>query len=291
MGQHSTHVDMLERIQEQQAAIAAVLMEGRNTHLIPDGDEWVIIDGLISVLKPFQKATEAMSGEKYSTISTVKPLLFKLLKVTLKVSDSDSPINKRIKEVVSSDLSTRYDEGCIQQLLNVVTYLDPRYKNLPFLNESEKGKILQDVELMIMDHLSAVENRDVEDRPSEEAENESLPPSKKKKPGPLTKLLGDIFTSEKSSKNSTDLARNELVRYEAEETLDLDNNPLKWWMEREKLFPILSDLACKLFSLPATSVPSERIFSCAGNVITEKRSRLLAHNVDRLVFLYENQDV
>ena len=116
---------MLERIQEQQAAIAAVLMEGRNTHLIPDGGDWVIIDGLIGVLKPFQKATEAISGEKYSTISTVKPLLFKLLKVILKVSDSDSPTNKRIKEVVSSDLSTRYDEGCIQQLLNVVTYLDP----------------------------------------------------------------------------------------------------------------------------------------------------------------------
>ena len=38
-------------------------MEGRNTHLIPDGDEWIIIDGLISVLKPFQKATEVMSGK------------------------------------------------------------------------------------------------------------------------------------------------------------------------------------------------------------------------------------
>ena len=93
---------------------------------------------------------------------------------------------------------------------------------------------------------------------------------RKKKPGPLTKLLGDLFTSEKSSKNPTDHARNELVRYEAEETLDLDSNPLKWWMEREKLFPILSDLSCKLFSLRATSVPSERIFSCAGNAITEK---------------------
>ena len=54
---------MLEQIQEQQAAIAAVLMEGQNTHLIPDGEEWIIIDGLISVLKPFQKATEAMSSE------------------------------------------------------------------------------------------------------------------------------------------------------------------------------------------------------------------------------------
>ena len=154
MGKHSTYVGTNSGAA---GCIAAVLMEGRNTHLIPDGGDWVIIDGLIGVLKPFQKATEAMSGEKYSTISTVKPLLFKLLKVTLKVSDSDSPTNKRIKEVVSSDLSTRYDEGCIQQLLNVVTYLDPRYKNLPFLNESEKGKILQDVESMVMDHLSAVE--------------------------------------------------------------------------------------------------------------------------------------
>ena len=141
-------------------------MEGQNTHLIPDGDEW-----------PFQKATEAMSGEKYSTISTVKPLLFKLLKVTLKVSDSDSPMNKRIKEVVSSDLSMRYDESCIQQLLNVVTYLDPRYKNLPFLNESEKRRVLQDVKLMVMDHLSVVEEREVEERPSENIET---PPSKKK---------------------------------------------------------------------------------------------------------------
>ena len=74
---------MLERIQEQQAAIATVLMEGGNTHLIPDGEEWNTIEGLINVRKPFQKATKAMSGKKYSTISTVKPLLFKLLKVTL----------------------------------------------------------------------------------------------------------------------------------------------------------------------------------------------------------------
>ena len=63
-------------------------MEGQNTHLIPDGEEWNTIEGLINVLKPFQKATdhEAMSDEKYSTISTVKPLLFKLLKITLKVT-------------------------------------------------------------------------------------------------------------------------------------------------------------------------------------------------------------
>ena len=82
----SSTLHMFERIQEQQVTIAAVLMEGQNTHLIPDGEEWNTIEGLINVLKPFQKAAEAMSDEKYSTITTVKPLLFKLLKVTLKVT-------------------------------------------------------------------------------------------------------------------------------------------------------------------------------------------------------------
>ena len=191
-----------------------------------------------------------MSGEKYSTISIVKPLLFKLLKVTLKVSDSDSPINVRIKEAVSSDLNTRYNEGCIHQLLNVVTYLDPRYKNLPYLNEREKRKELQEVESMLMSHVALVEARDLEDSTelTLEADDESIPPKKKKKPGPLIKLLGDIFTSEKSYKNPIDHARNELVRYEAEETLDLDGNPLKWWKERDKLYPTLSDLSCKIFT-------------------------------------------
>ena len=66
---------MLQRIQEQQSTIGTVLKEDQNTHLIPNSKEWDTIDGLI---KPFQKATEAMSGEKHSTISTVKPLFFQI---------------------------------------------------------------------------------------------------------------------------------------------------------------------------------------------------------------------
>ena len=40
---------MLERIQEWQAAIAAVLMEGHNIHPIPGGEEWTTIDTLIDI--------------------------------------------------------------------------------------------------------------------------------------------------------------------------------------------------------------------------------------------------
>ena len=38
----------------------------------------------------------------------------------------------------------------------------------------------------------------------------------------------------------------------------------------------------------ATSVPSERLFSSAGNVITQKRNSLLPENADKLIFLFEN---
>ena len=47
---------------EQQAAIAAELMEGRVRHLMPEGDDWTVIEVLVDILKPFQQAAEALGG-------------------------------------------------------------------------------------------------------------------------------------------------------------------------------------------------------------------------------------
>ena len=40
---------MLKRVSEQQAAIAAVLMEGRLQHLMPEGEEWNIIENVVNI--------------------------------------------------------------------------------------------------------------------------------------------------------------------------------------------------------------------------------------------------
>ena len=66
-----------------------------------------------------------------------------------------------------------------------------------------KRKVLEDVETTVMTNS---EDKSVEETPLEETK--SLPPQKKKS-GPLSKLLGDIFSSEKLPKNHTDRARNE----------------------------------------------------------------------------------
>lgn len=51
------------------------------------------------------------------------------------------------------------------------------------------------------------------------------------------------------------------------------------------LYPRLSLLVKKYLSIPASSVPSERVFSIAGQVVSKKRSRMHPSNVDMFIFL------
>lgn len=47
----------------------------------------------------------------------------------------------------------------------------------------------------------------------------------------------------------------------------------------------LKDIALKYLSIIATSVPSERLFSRAGNIITENRNRITSEHLQYLLFL------
>lgn len=71
-------------------------------------------------------------------------------------------------------------------------------------------------------------------------------------------------------------------------TLDPDSNALEWWKTNAERLPTLSRVVRQLLCIPATSVPSERIFSTSGNVVTKKRASLRPDNVDMLVFLNKN---
>lgn len=64
---------------------------------------------------------------------------------------------------------------------------------------------------------------------------------------------------------------------------------LEWWKNRAKRYPVVTELANKFLSIPATSAAAERVFSTAGSIITSKRNALLPENVDILVFINQNK--
>jgi len=52
-------------------------------------------------------------------------------------------------------------------------------------------------------------------------------------------------------------------------SLDIDENMLHWWKENQIQFPVNAVTAKKdTLCIPATSTPSERLFSKAGHITT-----------------------
>ena len=78
----------------------------------------------------------------------------------------------------------------------------------------------------------------------------------------------------------------EIKAYLKEESTE--EAPLEWWKRNAFHYPLLSNIARRYLIIPATSVPSERVFSTAGHIANQKRACLLPENVTILVFLAEN---
>lgn len=80
----------------------------------------------------------------------------------------------------------------------------------------------------------------------------------------------------------------QVLMYFGEQPLPKKNNPLTWWKANAPRYPTLAKLAKSLLCIPATSTPSERLFSAAGNIASKKRASLSPEHVDMLTFLHCN---
>ena len=79
--------------------------------------------------------------------------------------------------------------------------------------------------------------------------------------------------------------------YLQQKQIKLKDEPLKWWSVNEVILPVLAQIARKHLSIPAASVPSEKLFSDAGNHISARRTRLSPELVNKMLFLKRNSDI
>ena len=226
-------------------------------------------------MKPLVDITEAIGSEKWVTISTLRPILHKLLESHFKPSTDDDQLIKSMKRVMLNDLQERYT-GETLELLTKATFLDPRFKNLKFLSRNDRSRAIFDIESDV--HLLS----DTDTDPTQEPQAKRSKGEKK-----LMDFLADMAEFDDDGYlPKEERMKTEISRYMREE--QNSKNPLRWWKENTSRYPLLSQLATKYLAIPATSVPCERVFSTAGHIVSEKRACLLPDNVNMLVFLAEN---
>ncbi|KAG9268298.1 zinc finger BED domain-containing protein 1-like [Astyanax mexicanus] len=275
---------MVERVIEQCPAIKRVLDDRRSQHLIPTWQDVEVLESVNAVLKKVADFTDALSSERTVTASSVKPVLQLLREDLLLPTEEDTELTRNLKKKMTAVLEEKYSAPATQGLLAKASFVDPRHKH----GNSD------DIKDEMLEEMLAVPEEGRDDRDvmqtsmteDEEGAGGLAPPSKKKKS--LADLLGKRQEQTRPLIPKRIRAETELARYLQEEILDAHTDPLAWWRDNQARFPLLSKIARKYMTVCATSTPSERVFSAAGNIVTPFRSSLKPDKVNMLVCLAKN---
>uniref|UniRef100_A0A3B5A479 BED-type domain-containing protein n=1 Tax=Stegastes partitus TaxID=144197 RepID=A0A3B5A479_9TELE len=196
--------------------------------------------------------TELLGGETYVSCSVVLPALCHLNRV-MDPTDEDPGYMIKFKDTFSKDLDSR-KATINNRWLKVATALDPRFKDLKSIHKNERAEVCEML-------------RGSEAGPAAPEPTEDEPAAKKS-------LL--LLCSSDSDSDKEELGP--LAHYKVEPCIGMHECPLEWWAAHAGAYGQLSSLARKYLATPATSVPCERLFSLAGNIIQKKRAALHSDN-------------
>jgi hypothetical protein len=276
----NTILTMLDSLIKNQDLVERCLTKLRLFDKICKDDEWEIISSLAQFLRSFQTATAILSGAKYPTLSLI--LLFRAdIEQTLCVNDTDSSEIRTLKNWMLRALPRRLPIG---ELHVVSSLMDPSQRGLSSVRDylAEHEITAVDILAKYIDKFvdpqadpNPINNEPIRDQSDQTAAADQQPAWKKAKFSLLAKHSMVTQTHQQKIQQYRCLS------------LPVDD-PLAWWKSQAITFPHLSALAAAVLCIPATSTPSERIFSTAGVLLNAKRSSLAVGAVDKIIFIHEN---
>ncbi|XP_073668771.1 zinc finger BED domain-containing protein 4-like [Paramisgurnus dabryanus] len=290
--------EMLNRLVEQRWPVTAVLSDPSITKkgdrsLDLTADQWKLAQEAAEVLGPLITLTELLSQEANLSLSATVPMLFNLKKRHLSPEEDDSPAIKEMKKTLITEIDSRWQLLSLNpnSIYLLSSALDQRFKHLKFLDNEKKDLVYIEV-VRLAEHLNQQQTvRDGKEVSAlashgEEKTAAAPPPPKKKKQQEISMLM-QSESDEEVEEEHGDNVKKEMEQY-LKDTTKVLSGPLAWWKQNSDRYPKLAFAAKHLLCVPATSTPSERIFSKAGYVVNKTRSSLLPENVDKLIFLAHN---
>lgn len=288
---------MLNRLSEQKRAVSLYLTECSDDKTVGlTSHQWTLMARVVKLLRPFEQLTREISSAD-ACLSVVLPAVQAIL-LFLQNDACDTGLKKTVEEIIAA-LKKRFTPLFTEPIYAVTTALDPRFKLTYTADDEQRIKVKSDVLTAALTCATPPSSSVHDDRAAggtNDDDDACEPPRKKEK------LDADVdfwvswdssHAQDQQSQQSdvlslTDLAEAELAKYMAAPCQPRASDPLTWWRDNAARFPLLSVAARRYLAAPATSVPSERLFSSAGDISDDKRTCLLAENLERLVFLKAN---
>ncbi|CAI6342938.1 unnamed protein product [Macrosiphum euphorbiae] len=277
---------MLERLFKLKEPVTIVLMSLRDGQSNLTPSQWDVVEDIIPLLQPFDKMTVELSYEKAPTISKVIPLV-RGLQNTLSKKNPRTSQGKFLREQLLNNVRNRFQS--LEKLLPIPYYanaafLDPRSKKACFTNQQNandaEASIISEIVGLVQNQTTVLDEAVDEAEVNESESEESLWSF-------LTEKVNSIQSQTTNRSNAIILVKQYLgMPYQ-----NLSCNLIQYWQHHKDVLSPLSDIALKYATIPATSVPSERIFSKTGQIMSERRNRLLPDNLDKLIFLNKNMNI
>ncbi|XP_076842109.1 zinc finger BED domain-containing protein 4-like [Brachyhypopomus gauderio] len=280
---NSTNI-MLERIVEQKESVLVSLASLKSDIPQLTTDDYKIIEETLRVLAPFNQATVELSEEKRVSGSKVIPML-KMLHHSLQRNALN--VTTEIAINLVENLKRRLLETlCNLESLSVMTIptlLDPRFKTMAFLSASKANEAVK----RLKSECAAEMRKAI---PTQMEDDQAGPSTQTSAPSSDDNLWQQLDMDVKESQSKSNVTTDSIIevqRYISEANTPRSQDPLKYWETQRLHYPTLYKLAMKYLCTPS-SVPCERVFSKAGEIVCKRRNRLSPNILKQLMFLNKN---
>lgn len=294
---------MLQRFLKLQSALQAVIPNLKVDLPIITVEMWVAIKQVCMILKPFEEITRIMSGTQYLTGSLAIIIVAGLKNVitvmkTRHVYGVAVNFLKKLEEGL--DIYFPVFEIENNMLLGICTFLDPRFKTHGFLADAAAEEMDRRTTraYLVKEHVLELLKTKLREKNKTTATN-TVPSAPHTSTSTTVEDIETISIWDEIDKNIAAItpsvddiaaqAKNELDMFLNENVVDRHSCPLSWWKSHAVIYPNLAEIFNESCHIVVTSVECERVFSKAGNFVTDKRSRLSRKRTAELVFLKHNK--
>ena len=242
-----------------------------------------ILCNIIEILTPFEEAIDSIQVDCIPSAGYVLPCIKGLAH---HLQGMDSKYYSTFVDDLKSSLERRMPYYERNETYVLAAILDPRFKLRWCSDNSKRKKSTDLLKAAVERKISLCNNNTQSMLQAANSKEEELETSSKKRKT-LFEFMPETDVIPNKEDNFTDISTVSINtdKYLEASCISMDSDPTKFWKDNQNKFPFLSMVAKEVLSVPASSVPVEKLFNNAGKVFSPERCRLSNRRFEQLMFL------